>query len=169
MWRLSFIPFILQAAAIGTDEVWFHLRRGLPRWERIGHPIDTLTVLLCMGYVLFVPYSRQAILPYALLGIFSSLMVTKDEFVHKEYCPASEQWLHAILFILHPIALLSAGLIWPAAQGIETADWLSSWIDQKEILHLFLIGQFLLMALFMAYQAVYWNFIWRGSCKNDQQ
>jgi hypothetical protein len=166
MWTLSLIPFVLQALAIGIDEVWFHRRRGLPRWERIGHPIDTLSVLLCLGYVLFVPYSKQAILPYALLAVFSSLMVTKDEFVHKEHCPASEQWLHAILFILHPIALLSAGLIWPASQGIETAAWISSWLAQKNFLHLFLVGEFFSMTLFMMYQIVYWNFLW--AARDDQ-
>jgi hypothetical protein len=167
MYLLSLVPFLLQALAIGLDEVLFHRRRGLPRWERIGHPIDTFTVLLCMGYVLFVPYSKEAILPYALLAILSSLMVTKDEFVHKEHCPASEQWLHAILFILHPITLLSAALIWPSAQGVETAGWLSSWLEVREFLHSFLTLQFIAMSLFMAYQVVYWNFIWK--MRHDQQ
>ena len=167
MWILSLIPFVLQAMAIGFDEIWFHHRRGLPRWERIGHPIDTFTVLLCMGYVLFIPYAKEAILPYALLAILSSLMVTKDEFVHKEHCPASEQWLHAILFILHPIVLLTAALIWPAAQGIETVSWLSSWLSHKTLLHSFLSVQFSAMAIFMLYQIVYWNFIW--NIRNDQQ
>src|SRR3990167_10478936 len=111
MWLLALLPFLLQAIVIGIDEGWFHLRRGLPRWERIGHPLDTLTVLICMGYVLFVPYSKTAIFPYLLLSIFSCLMVTKDEFVHKEHCPASEHWLHALLFILHPITFVAAGLI----------------------------------------------------------
>ena len=32
------------------------------------------------------------------LAIFSCLLVTKDEFSHKQDCPAAEQWLHAILF-----------------------------------------------------------------------
>ncbi len=132
MWILSLIPFVLQAVAIGIDEICFHRRRGLPRWERIGHPIDTFSVLLCLGYVLFVPYSKEAILPYVILAIASSLIVTKDEFVHKEHCPASEQWLHATLFLLHPITLVSAALIWPASQGIETAPWLSLLLEKKE-------------------------------------
>jgi hypothetical protein len=165
MWKLSLIPFVLQALAIGVDEAWFHRRRGLPRWERIGHPVDTLTVLLCMGYVLFVPYSKEAILPYALLAIFSCFMVTKDEFVHKQHCPASEQWLHALLFILHPVTLLSAALIWPISQGIATAPWFASWLDQRATLHRFLIGQFLAMSLFMFYQIVYWNFVRAASDK----
>jgi hypothetical protein len=167
MWHLSLIPFALQALAIGVDEIVFHRRRGLPRWERIGHPVDTATVLLCMGYVLFVPYSKQAILPYALLAILSSLMITKDEFVHKEHCPALEQWLHALLFILHPITLLSAALIWPVSQGVESAAWLSSWIEEKEFLRSFLRLQFFAMSLFMAYQVIYWNFIWKT--RDDQQ
>lgn len=161
MWVLILLPFFFQAVVIGIDELWFHLRRGLPRWERIGHPLDTLTVLLCMGYVLFVPYSKAAILPYLLLSIFSCLMVTKDEFVHKEHCPASEHWLHALLFLLHPITLLAAGLIWPIAQGAPCPEWLSSWLSQQEPLQLFLRMQFAAMACFMTYQIVYWNFIWK--------
>jgi hypothetical protein len=166
MWILSLIPFILQALAIGIDEAWFHRRRGLPKWERIGHPIDTLTVLLCLGFVLFIPYSKQAILPYSLLAIFSCFIVTKDEFVHKEHCPASENWLHAVLFLLHPVTLASAAIIWPVSQGIETAAWLSPWLAKRDPLKLFLEMQFAAMTLFMIYQIVYWNFIWRP---RDQQ
>ena len=29
-----------------STRAWFHRRRGLPRWERIGHPLDTLTIVL---------------------------------------------------------------------------------------------------------------------------
>jgi hypothetical protein len=165
VWQLPLIPFFLQAVAIGLDEAWFHRRRGLPRWERIGHPIDTLTVLVCMGFVLFVPFSKEAILPYAALAIFSCIMVTKDEFVHKEHCPASENWLHAILFLLHPVTLLSAGLIWPASQGIEAVSWMERGVENKAFLHGFLTLQFSAMLLFMIYQIVYWNFIWK---KSDQ-
>lgn len=160
MWLLTLLPFALQAIAIGFDEIWFHRRRGLPRWERIGHPLDTFSMLLCLGYVFFVPYSKGAILPYALLAIGSSLMVTKDEFVHNKHCPPSEQWLHALLFLLHPTTLISAAIIWPASQGLETTPWLSFLLKKKEALHLFLIGQSVGMTLFMTYQIVYWNFLW---------
>lgn len=166
MWLLTLLPFALQTVVIGFDEIWFHRRRGLPRWERIGHPIDTFTMLLCLGYVLLVPYSREAILPYALLAIGSSLMVTKDEFVHNEHCPASEQWLHALLFLLHPITLIAAAILWPVSQGIETTPWLSFLLEKKEDLHLFLMGQCVGTILFMAYQIIYWNFLWSP---RDQQ
>jgi hypothetical protein len=39
-----FIPFALQMCCMAVDEVHFHRQRGLPRWERLGHPLDTLTV-----------------------------------------------------------------------------------------------------------------------------
>jgi len=172
MWILSLLPFALQAAAIAVDEGYFHIRRGLPRWERIGHPLDTLSVLVCMGYVLFVPFSASALYLYIGLALFSSFLVTKDEFVHKHHCPASENWLHAVLFILHPITLAAAGFIWPVIQGVETASWISDWLNEKEPLHLFLKVQFGLMTLFLLYQIVFWNFLWKDKpvfYSNDHQ
>ncbi len=161
MWILSLVPFVLQVIVILFDEGYFHLRRGLPKWERIGHPLDTLTVILCMGYVLFVPFSFQNLLIYAALATFSTVFVTKDEFVHKEHCPAAEIWLHALLFTLHPITLISAGFIWPVVQGAEVATWITSWLSAKEPLLLFLRMQMALMTLFMLYQIIYWNWVWK--------
>ncbi len=159
------LPFLLQALAIAVDEGVFHYKRGLPLWERIGHPLDTLGTLVCMLFVLFVPYSPLALKVYIGLAIFSSLLITKDEFVHKEHCPGAEQWLHATLFVLHPITLLAAGLIWPASQGEETAHWLSPWIENPSRLALFLQMQAGAMALFLTYQIVFWNFLWNGTVK----
>ncbi|MBI5273137.1 MAG: hypothetical protein HY861_04060 [Chlamydiia bacterium] len=161
MWLLALLPFVLQALTIGFDELWFHCRRGLPKWERIGHPIDTFSVFLCMGYVLFVPFSRGTLIPYCLIAAFSCLLVTKDEFVHKDHCPASENWLHAILFTLHPITLTCAAFIWPVSQGAEVSLWIATWLDQPSSLLLFLRIQFVTMGLFMLYQIVFWNFIWK--------
>ena len=161
MWVLSLLPFALQALAIAFDEGYFHVRRGLPKWERIGHPIDTLSVLLCMGFVLFVPFSSHALIYYCLLASFSTILVTKDEFVHKHHCPASENWLHAILFTLHPITLISAAFIWPVSQGAEVAPWIGRWLSAPEQLSLFLKMQFGTMTLFLIYQIVFWNIVWK--------
>ena len=138
MWILSLLPFFFQALAIAFDEGYFHLRRGLPRWERIGHPLDTLSTLLCMGYLLIVPFSIKALFFYCLLVLFSCVFITKDEFVHAEHCPASEHWLHAILFILHPITLTMAGCIWPITQGVELSPWIANWLSSPHWLPLFL-------------------------------
>ena len=163
MWWLAIIPFAAQGLAIAIDEGVFHIKRGLPKWERIGHPLDTLTVIACMAYVIWVPFSMTSLTIYIALSVFSTLFITKDEFVHNEYCPATEQWLHALLFILHPITLICAGFIWPVAQGISVTPWIASWLNNPEALSLFLIGQFALMSLFMLYQIVFWNLIWRES------
>lgn len=162
MWLTAILPFALQALAIGVDEGYFHLRRGLPRWERIGHPLDTLTVILCMAYVLFIPFSTSALFGYIGLAGFSTFFITKDEFVHKERCPAAEMWLHAILFVLHPMALIAAGFIWPVVQGAEVAPWIARWLDNAPRLHMFLWGQFAAMSLFCLYQIIYWNLVWKA-------
>jgi hypothetical protein len=42
---LLLLPLIVQAIVIFVDEFYFHFAPGQPRWERIGHPLDTVTVL----------------------------------------------------------------------------------------------------------------------------
>jgi hypothetical protein len=154
-----FLPFLFQAIVIGIDEIYFHVRRGLPKWERIGHPLDTFSVLVCMLYTLAVPFSKTSLIVYIVLAAFSCVMVTKDEFVHKEHCPAAEHWLHALLFLLHPITLTMTAIIWPLSQGVEISSWLQSIPFSKETLRLFLTMQSCGMGAFMFYQIVFWNFI----------
>lgn len=163
MWWLVILPFLLQALAIFFDEAVFHVKRGLPKWERIGHPLDTLTVLLCMGFVIWVPFSKTALVLYISLSIFSTLFVTKDEFVHKIHCPASEQWLHAVLFTLHPITLATAGCIWPVVNGISIEVF--SWLDNSDALRRFLYGQFGAMSGFLLYQILFWNLLWKDKAE----
>lgn len=100
---ILFLPFIAQAFVLTFDEFYFHMKRGLPLWERIGHPLDTFTVVLCLSFVLIFPYNQVFLLPFIILAVMSCLFVTKDEFVHKEHCNAKEQWLHSLLFVLHPL------------------------------------------------------------------
>lgn len=165
MHLLLCVPFLIQAIAIVLDEYLFHMKRGLPRWERIGHPLDTLTVLACFAFVLFVPYSFSAFKLYLFLALFSCLFVTKDEFIHKQHCPASEQWLHSILFVNHPILLASAGLMWPFLHGGDVPHWLLRWFKEPQFFEPFLQFQSLFVALFMFYQVIYWNFIWKETSK----
>ncbi|MBI2743250.1 MAG: hypothetical protein HYX48_04960 [Chlamydiales bacterium] len=98
---------------------------------------------------------------YAALAILSCLMVTKDEFVHKHHCPASEHWLHALLFINHPIMLASAGLMWAAMGGEAAPKWLIELLPSPSLLSFFLTTQVAFAAFFMFYQIIYWNFIWQ--------
>jgi 2-polyprenyl-6-hydroxyphenyl methylase/3-demethylubiquinone-9 3-methyltransferase len=132
-----FVPLAVQAAAMLVDEGYFHHRRDLPRWERIGHPLDTLTIAICLAYLL----AGGGLTGYIVLAIISTLFVTKDEFVHAKHCTGGEQWLHAILFVLHPVVLAAYAVL--AAGGHHTL----------------LTVQLAVSLAFLAYQVVYWNVI----------
>ena len=123
-----------------ADEFYFHHKRRLPRWEKIGHPLDTITVLICYLFLLLAPPTETNIFLYSGLALFSCLFVTKDEFVHAKECSPGEHWLHAVLFILHPIILGFAGWMW--FHHIEKS---------------FLFGQSFLTGVFLIYQIIYWS------------
>lgn len=161
MWFMILIPFLVQSIVHGLDEYYFHLKRGLPRWERIGHPIDTLSVLICLLFVYFVPYSSMALKIYIGLAIFSCVLVTKDEFVHKHHCPAFEHFLHAFLFLNHPIVLTSVALLWPFLSFQDGMLWLLPWKQYHALLGYFVIFQIAVISAVFLYQVIYWNFIWK--------
>lgn len=161
MWLLIFIPFCLQALLIGIDEGYFHYKRGLPKWERIGHPLDTFSWLLCLAVTIWVPFTYTARNLYIGCAIFSCLMITKDEFIHKEHCPGMENWLHALLFIVHPITLIAAGMMWPIIQNAPVFAWLHVLKDHSLSLKYFIEIQALLVFLFFVYQVIFWNFVWK--------
>lgn len=141
---IYYIPFLLQGVAFLFDEFYFHYRRNLPLWERIGHPLDTLSVLVCYLWILMHEYNDFNLRVYIGLAVFSSVLVTKDEFVHSQQCEPSENWLHSVLFILHPVTFLSAGIMW--IHGVDQS---------------FLIGQSVLVGLFTVYQILYWSPLWK--------
>ncbi len=142
MLALFVVPVALQGLAMLVDEAWFHHRRGLPRWERIGHPLDTLTIVLCLGWLLISsPDDSTAVAVYVGLAIFSTLFVTKDEWIHASACSAGEQWLHSLLFALHPIVLAAFAWTW--------------WSGREDLL----IAQLVVTSAFLVYQVVYWNFL----------
>ena len=140
---LFYIPFFIQTLIIGVDEFHFHWKRGLPRWERLGHPLDTLTIVIVLVYTLVFPFTAKTLVPYIILATLSAIFVTKDEFVHKECCSAKEQWLHAVLFLNHPLVLISAAFLW--SKGATA----------------FLALQAFAAFAFCLYQLIYWNFIWK--------
>jgi hypothetical protein len=158
-----FIPFLLQMICMGVDEIRFHRRRGLPRWERLGHPLDTLTVLACFVWLLTAQPSAFSLGVYVSLSVFSCLFVTKDEPTHGKYCSSGEHWLHAILFILHPLVLLSAGLLWPAWRNQPL-----SFIHYTGFEREFLLANTLLTLAFGLYQLIYWSFLWSLNTSQKQ-
>ncbi len=151
---LFFVPFILQAILIFCDEVFFHLKRDLPRFERIGHPLDTSTVLVCFAFALVVPYSILALKVFIGMSLFSAIFVTKDEFVHKEHCPWKEQWLHACLFLNHPLLLGSLITLWMGSKG-----QINLFKGYETFISSFLVSQIVFVTVFFLYQVIYWNFL----------
>ncbi len=95
-----------------TDEFYFHRRRGLPLWERRGHPLDTAVYFLAVLIAALLPFSSGALKAFVGLAVFSSLLIVKDEPVHARLCAAGEHVCHAFLFMLHPLALVAIGVLW---------------------------------------------------------
>jgi 2-polyprenyl-6-hydroxyphenyl methylase/3-demethylubiquinone-9 3-methyltransferase len=46
------------------------------------------------------------------------LIATKDEWIHARECEGAEQWIHALLFVLHPSVLIAVGALWARGQGL---------------------------------------------------
>lgn len=136
--------FAAQGALMLIDELYFHRRRGLSRWERVGHPLDTLTVLACYAIALAATPTETALGLYAAAATFSCLFVTKDQVVHARSCAAGEHWLHAVLFMMHPVVLATVAFLW--LQG-----------GRAGVL-MVLAGAILAFAV---YQTLYWNVPWK--------
>ncbi len=164
MWYIAIGVFLFHAVLAIVDEVYFHYKRGLGLWERLGHPADTITVLVCYSVVLFFPPTEKNIIIYTLLAAFSCIFVTKDEFVHAKLCVLGEMWLHAFLFLLHPILFILVGLYWVAIGSSHTNSLFLQELqgESLQVFRVFFLGEATLTLLMMFYQIVYWNFLWKG-------
>lgn len=151
---LLLLPLALQAVAMAVDELYFHRRRGLGPWERLGHPLDTLSFVACVAFLFIVPPTTRAVMGYLGLSAFSCVLVTKDEAVHAEQCTAAEHWLHAVLFVLHPVCLACLGVLWP---GLHSGSEL---VPGGTLASRAIPGQLVLASAFCLYQTLYWNLPW---------
>lgn len=133
--------WISQGICMLFDEFYFHHKRGLGKWESLGHPIDSFLFLICFLFCLAIPYNTSYETFFIILSVISTLVITKDEFIHTKECPASENWLHALLFILHPISLFVLYKFWVEGENTLIAI------------------QAAIIGLFMLYQLTYWNWI----------
>lgn len=122
------------------DEFYFHRKRGLKKWEQVGHPVDTFFVFLAYLFISFNVPSEFNLKIYIGLSLLSSLIITKDEFVHTVECSAFENWLHSLLFVLHPITFMASGYIW-----------------HQNLYPTFLMIQPIVLFLIMLYQFFYWR------------
>lgn len=156
-----FVPLLIQAGAMAADEFYFHYRRGLGRWERIGHPVDTLTVIATYLPTVVLPFSANNFLLFIALGLISCLVVTKDEWVHQQQCVAGEQWLHSLLFVMHPLAFVVTGMSWHLSDQPNSMLWSHlNWLSPS-MLRIFLVTQLMAVCSAFIYQTIYWNYLWK--------
>lgn len=141
------LPFLLQGILMFWDER-LHQRRGLGTWERLGHPLDTMTVFVPLSYVAMNEISPQRLTVFCILAGFSCLFITKDEFVHTKECRGLEHWIHSVLFVLHPVIFLCTGLLW-----------------KHDPENQFLSYQPLIVGFFMTYQIARWSIPWKEILK----
>ena len=127
------LPIALQAVAMLVDEGVFHRRRGLPRWERLGHPLDTLTFVACLVWLL----AGGSMHGYLALAVGSTIFIFKDEPIHAQLCSRGEHLLHIALFVLHPLVL---------------------WAFTR-VPHGVLVAQLAVTLAFLGYQVIYWNVV----------
>ena len=158
---LLLLPLAVQGLAILVDEFHFHFARGLPRRDlpvapRIGHPLDTFTVLAPILWLVFSVPSERNLIVYIVAAAFSCFFVTKDEFVHADLCPPAEHLNHAVLFVAHPLVFAALALLWPLYHAPAGAV---AWLEHFRGLESALPIQAAAMALYMIYQTVYWNLI----------
>jgi hypothetical protein len=148
----------LHAFFMIIDEFYFHMKRILPKWERIGHPLDTLFFLACFVVVIFFSMTKMSIIFYIILSCISCVFIIKDEFIHLKHCSKYEQMLHALMFILHPVLLIILFLSW--------SSFTKPYFDFLQIIHSPIIKniiwfQFSSAIVFLFYQVIYWNYLFK--------
>ncbi len=142
--------FAFQGGLLLVDEFVFHRRRGLGLWERLGHPIDNFLLFLPLAFVFFrAPDAEASRWIYFGLSALSCVLITKDEWVHTRECSASENWLHALLFVLHPVALGAAAWAW-----IQTGSSFRAAFEIGDFSGKVFAGQLALMLGFFGYQVL---------------
>ena len=65
-----------------------------------------------------------------------------------------------ILFLLHPITLGCAAVLWPIIQEVSVYPWKYDWLNHPLFYRWFFYTQSAIITLFFIYQIVFWNFIW---------
>ncbi len=156
LFNVFFFIFIgFHGSLMLVDEFYFHQKRGLKKWERLGHPIDTLFTLICYFIVVICPITSTTITLYFIFSVISCFVITKDEAVHLKYCNHYEQYLHSLLFICHPILLISLFLGW-SSFSLSFLPFMNSF--SSDILKFGILFQFFSIIVFLLYQIIYWNF-----------
>jgi len=152
---LLLLPLVEQGLAILVDEFYFHFARGLPRWEHLGHPLDTFTVL---APILWQGFSLQS------HGNLTDYIVPP----HSRACSSSRMNSYMPMLARRPSTSMpcSSSCIhwflprWPCSGLYITrpperscgSNRFAAWASALPI-------QAAILTLYMIYQDVYWNLI----------
>ena len=157
---LILAPFLLQSALMFVDEFIFHRSRGLSTWERVGHPIDTLSVLAIYLLAYTIDPSPTGFAIGGGLTVFSMILVTKDEAYHQRECSVAEQRCHGLLFGLHPLHFITVLCLWPLLRSDHLVGALAPLENLRGVESALPIMLALTAGAFF-HQVFYWNVLMR--------
>jgi 2-polyprenyl-6-hydroxyphenyl methylase/3-demethylubiquinone-9 3-methyltransferase len=106
-----------------------------------------------MAWLKLAAPSAAHLAVYVGLAAFSCLFITKDEIVHARLCAPGEHWVHAILFIVHPLCLASLALLWPSLHpSVSALPGVPAIPGGARVF----AAQLVVTSSFCVYQAAYW-------------
>lgn len=94
------------------DEALFHRWRVLGRTESWSHVFDTGFFALTISMPAFLTPTKTRLALFVLGALISSVGITKDNWIHERECSPGEQWIHSLLFVLHPLVLATLAWLW---------------------------------------------------------
>jgi 2-polyprenyl-6-hydroxyphenyl methylase/3-demethylubiquinone-9 3-methyltransferase len=106
-----------QAALMLADEFAFHRARTLGEWESWGHVADSAVFAATLLLPALAAPAGRAVPIFVAAAIFSTVLVTKDQWIHARECGGGEHWVHALLFSLHPCVLIAFAALWARGEG----------------------------------------------------
>jgi hypothetical protein len=151
---LLLLPLVEQGLDILVDEFYFQFARGLPRWEHLGRPLDTFTVLAPILWQGFSLQSQGNLMVYVVPP-------------HSRACSSSRMNSYIPMFALRPSTSMpcsSSCIHWflPLLLLCHAPAGAIVWLEQVLGRASALPIQAAILALYMIYQAVYWNLIWKA-------
>jgi 2-polyprenyl-6-hydroxyphenyl methylase/3-demethylubiquinone-9 3-methyltransferase len=119
----------------------------------MGHALDTLVFLACLICPLLLAPEPANLRLYGMLAVLSCILITKDEFIHQRLCSGGEHWMHAVLFILHPIVLTATAFLWISV-GTSPLNGIPA--PSLPLARGMILLQVVLVAGFLVFQIAYW-------------
>ena len=155
-WVLLLLPFALLGVVTSVDELYYHRKRGLPRWERLGHPLDLLAFVFCWAWMATHDFNDTNLCVYVGLTSFACILSTKDEWVHAELCPPGEQWMHSMMFMFNPVVFFCGGFIWACAPSTLAVP-ATHWEETAQFLHPLIYLNTIGYVILLIYNFTYWH------------